>query len=285
MHDLQLRSILFAPANMPSLIAKLPRSAPDIAVACLEDGTPPDEKVAARALVADAVSALRADGWAGRTFLRVNDVRTEWFADDVACAIAAPFDGIVLPMVSGPEDVEALLRRLGELGSDPLPLVLGIESVHGVINVASILAAAPSAIALYFGGEDYATSLGAVRSESNVELLYPRSKVALHARAHRISSFDHGTVRFDDDARFRRECESARGLGFTGKICFHPRQATLANELFRPSEAEVSWSRRVVDEYDAALKAGRAAPAIDGQMIDGPLVVRARETLARAARA
>jgi citrate lyase subunit beta / citryl-CoA lyase len=279
----RLRSILFAPANLPDIIRKMPRSEPDVAVACLEDGTPPDHKVQARELAAGAVRDVRAAGWRGRMFVRVNDVSTEWFAGDVACAVSTPFDGIVLPMVDSRDDVERLMTLLAELGAPDMPIVLGIETVRGVINVDSIMSAAPTAIAIYFGGEDYATSLGAVRSSSNAELGYPRARVALHARAHGLSSFDHGTVRFDDDDRFRRESIDARGLGFTGKICFHPRQAALAHELFQPSDEEVAWSRRVIEAYDEAEAAGRGAPEVDGQMIDGPLVKRAREILATAA--
>lgn len=278
-----MRSILFAPANLPDLIRKMPRAAPDIAVACLEDGTPPAEKEGARAIAAGAIEALRSEGWTGRMFARINDVTTPWFEDDVRSVLTAPFDGIVLPMVSSPADVKRLSARVAQFTNDAVPLVLGIETVAGVINVGAIMDAAPSAVAIYFGGEDYATSLGAARSESNIELLYPRSQVAMHARLRDLGSFDHGTVRFDDDERFRRECQSGRGLGFTGKICFHPRQVAHANELFRPSEEELAWSRRVLAAYEEALRMGRAAPAIDGQMIDGPLVTRARETISAAA--
>jgi citrate lyase subunit beta / citryl-CoA lyase len=277
-----IRSILLAPGNQPDLIRKLPRAGADVSIVCLEDGTPVAEKDRGRELGAEAVRGLRADGWDGQVFLRVNAPSTEWFDPDVASALDAPYDGIVLPMVSAAADLEALARSVEKAGGDVPPLILGLETGWGVIRIEEILEAAPTTVGLYFGAEDYATSIGAVRSESNVEVAYARARVALHGKVRGLSIFDQGTVRIADEERFRRECDEARGFGYTGKICVTPGQARLANELFLPTADEVEWSRRLLAEYEKALTEGRAAPAIDGMMIDGPLVVRARLTLERA---
>jgi citrate lyase subunit beta/citryl-CoA lyase len=275
-----IRSLLFAPANLGPLLKKLPRSNPDVAIACLEDGTPDDHKVEARGIATQALRELRAEGWAGRMFVRVNHPDTSWFEGDVACVVDGGFDGIVVPMVESAGDVARVAAALEATGGGELPWILGLETGRGLIRIGEIFDAATSAIGAYLGAEDYATSLGAVRSESNAEIAYARALVALHAKARGLGAFDCVTIRFDDDERFRRECAEARGFGFTGKLCIHPRQVPFANELFRPSEQELAWARRVLAEYAKAEAAGQSTPAIDGLMIDGPLVKRCQALLA-----
>ena len=271
-----IRSILFAPANMPELIAKMPRANADVAIVDLEDGTPEPEKNSARGQAAEAYKALRADGWQGRMFVRTNNPRTAWFKDDVAWVLETGFDGISLPKVGSAEEIEIYKQQLEGHSGDRPQVILGIESGNGVINLESIFDAIGSdAVGAYFGGEDYATSIGGVRSESNIENLYPRARGALHAKMRGLSVFDQGVVQIRDEDRFRRECVEARGFGFTGKICVYPRQVELTHEMFQPTEEEVTWSRRLLSEYEKALADGIATPAIDGMMIDGPLVKRA----------
>lgn len=277
-----IRSILFAPANLGSMLKKMPRSNPDVAIACLEDGTPDDHKLEARGIVVQALRELRDEGWSGRMFVRINHPDTGFLEGDVACVVDGGFDGIVVPKVGSALDVAKVQEALDAKGAHDLPWIVGLESGRGLINIEEILEAATNAIGAYFGAEDFATSIGAVRSDSNIEITYGRSRVALHAKVRGLDAFDCGTLAFGDDDRFRRECAEARGFGFTGKVCLHPRQAALANELFRPSPEEVAWAQRVLDEYEKAEAAGMATPAIDGLMIDGPLVKRCRNTLALA---
>lgn len=279
-----IRSILFAPANQPKLLRKMPRGNADVAIACLEDGTPVPEKESARAAAAAAVGDLRDEGWDGTMFVRVNEATSPWFAEDVAVAAEGQFDGVVLPKTDTPDDVAKLLDALDKVGGERLEIILGIETGSGVMNLHEILEAGNDAVGVYFGAEDYATSIGGVRSTSNTEVHYPRSKIAMLARVHDMNAFDHGVLEVGDDERFRRECREARGLGYTGKICVHPRQVELANELFLPSQDEVDEARRLLEQYEVALAEGYATPAIDGRMIDGPLVKRAQAILETAGR-
>lgn len=276
-----IRSILFAPANQEHFLRKFPSIQADVAIACLEDGTPVDEKESSRKLASDTLSALRADGWHGQVYLRINPLGSEFFEGDVACAVEGAFDGIVIPKVGTGDDVSAVLEAMGPAGGT-LPVILGIESGLGVVNIEEVLSVPCHAVGAYFGAEDYATSIGSTRSDSNEEVAYARARVALYARVWDLSAFDCGTLAIKDDDRFRRECSEARGFGYTGKICLNPRQVELAHELFMPSSHEVAYSRRLLATYQKALADGRATPAIDGLMIDGPLVKRAEAILALA---
>jgi citrate lyase subunit beta/citryl-CoA lyase len=280
-----IRSILFSPGNQPKIIKKVPRAGADVSIACWEDGTPVEAKGdEVRELSRGAVQELRDEGWDGRMFIRTNHPTSEWFEGDVAAIVEGPYDGIVLPKLENAGDVEALARAL-EGVERSFDVILGIESGHGVINIKEIVEVSRNAVGVYFGAEDYATSIGGKRSPSNVEVAYPRARVAMFARSYGLSCFDCGTLDFSDDERFLRECAEARGFGYTGKICFHPKQAGLANQAFLPTEEEVAYYTRMLAEYEAALAEGRATPAIDGQMIDGPLIKRAEATLALAAAA
>lgn len=273
-----IRSIFFAPANQEEMLKKMPRANADVTIACLEDGTPVEEKVEARVTATRAFAGLRNEGWTGATIVRINPRDTEWFEQDIACAVDGPFDGLAIPKVGSPDDVKEVLRLIGDPGR-AFFIIVGIESGMGVIHVEEILSVAERAVGAYFGAEDYATSIGASRSESNVEVAYARARVALSAKVRNLNAFDCGTLAFGDDERFRRECREAKGYGFTGKVCLHPKQVALANEEFMPSKDEVEWATRLLAEYNAALVEGRATPAIDGLMIDGPVIKRAEAIL------
>jgi citrate lyase subunit beta/citryl-CoA lyase len=273
-----IRSIFFAPANQEAMLKKMPRANADVTIACLEDGTPVEEKVEARTTATRAFSELRDEGWKGKAIVRINPRGTEWFEEDIHCATSGPFDGLAIPKVGSADDVRDVLRIIGD-PKRPFFIIVGIESGLGVIHIEEIFNASDRAVGAYFGAEDYATSIGATRSDSNNEVAYARARVALHAKVHNLNAFDCGTLAFGDDERFRRECREAKGYGFTGKICLHPKQVALANEEFMPSQDEIDWATRLLTEYNNALAEGRATPAIDGLMIDGPVIKRAEAIL------
>jgi citrate lyase subunit beta/citryl-CoA lyase len=276
------RSLLLAPANLGDVLRKMPKAKADLSVACLEDGTPPDMKIAARDIAAGALDDLRVAGWTGTMFVRCNAVGTEWFEHDALLAVQAGFDGLVVPMAERAADMKALadLLRASRL-TRPFGVVVGVETGRGVLDIAAVLDDVPALCGVYFGAEDYAVNIGSTRTESNADNVLARSTVALHAAVRGVSAYDQGVTRWADDERFSRECGEARGYGYTGKICIHPRQVALANALFLPSATEVEWSRRVILAYEQALGAGRGAPGIDGEVIDAPLVERARQIVAR----
>jgi citrate lyase subunit beta / citryl-CoA lyase len=265
------RSLLFAPANRPDLTAKLPRSGPDAVVLDLEDSVPPESKQEARELAVAAAAGLSSSPSGPAVLVRVNPVHSPWFADDVTGALGPGLAGVVVPKLSSKADVAAVVEAIG---SDGPPVVAGIETAAGVWHVASVLVA-PVAVC-YFGAEDYVADLGGVRTVAGQEVLYARSRVALAARLAGVPALDMIVPDFHDDDRFRRECGEARALGFSGKLCIHPRQVPLAAAGFRPSEEEVAAAHRLLQAYETARARGEAAVAHEGRMIDEPLAAQAR---------
>ena len=137
-------------------------------------------------------------------------------------------------------------------------------------------------MAVYFGAEDFITDMGGVRTEAGLEVLYARSRVALGARLAGVHAIDQIVPRFDDEERFLDDARAGRAIGYGGKLCIHPSQVPLANQVFSPSVEEIDHARRLVAAHDAAIARGEAAIAFEGQMVDEPMVRRARDTLGSA---
>jgi len=278
------RSVLFAPANQPALVAKLSRSAPDVVVLDLEDAVPAPNKGEARAAAVDAIVTLGAPEGAPLVAVRVNSVRTSWFDDDVSAVVAAGAGAIVVPKLESIDDVRRLHAAVTAAGAtttrapgDTPLLVAGIETARGVADARTYLA--DGFAACYFGAEDYVADMGGERTSSNDEVRFARGYVALAARVCGVAALDIVTADIADAERFAREAAEARALGYAGKLCIHPRQVALARDAFTPTEQQVDRARRVVAAWAEANARGVGAIAFEGQLIDEPMATRARAVL------
>jgi len=276
----RLRSLLTVPANRADLVGKAPRSAPDAVFLDLEDGVPPDAKVGARADARVAAVGLRDAAPAMQVFVRVNALDTPWFEGDMAEALDPGLTGVVVPKVESVDDVAAIVEALALADRAGLGILVGIESAAGVARADDILQAPVRWC--YFGAEDFVADMGGVRTTSNQEVLYARSRVALAARLGGVHAVDQIVADFRDDNRYIHEAEEGRALGYRGKLCIHPAQVPLAHEVFTPSPAAVDHARRLLAAYEEAATRGEATIAFDGEMVDEPMARRARAVLAAA---
>jgi citrate lyase subunit beta / citryl-CoA lyase len=263
------RSYLFVPANRPDRFDKALASPADRVILDLEDAVPAHEKSSGRESIAQ---------WLGeqhRVIVRINAAGTEWFDDDLLLCHRPGVVGVMLPKSESPAQIDAVRSALP--GVDVLPLV---ESARGIAAVGAI-AAASGVRRLVFGSIDLQLDLGICGDDD--ELLLFRSQLVLASRLAGIEPPVDGVVpAFDDVAAMRdvaRSAQRARRLGFGAKLCIHPRQVDAVNEAFSPSGSEIAWARRVLE---AAERSGGAAVALDGTMIDKPLVLRAQAVLSRA---
>ncbi|WP_375460445.1 HpcH/HpaI aldolase/citrate lyase family protein [uncultured Enterovirga sp.] len=266
-----MRSLLFAPANRRDLLAKFPTLSADAYSPDLEDGTPPGEREGARAALAENLKLARGGRTEARFFVRVNPVGSPDFEKDLAAARAAGADGLVLPKAERPADIAAL--------GGGLPVIAGIESIRGVIDVMAI-AACPGVAAVYFGAEDFAADMGARRTPDGLEVLYARSQVVLAAKAAGVKALDQVVIDIRDDDLFRSDARAGRDLGYDGKMCLLPRQIGLAHEVFGPSAAEIDHATRLVAAYEAAQARGAGTIDFEGRMVDGPVLKAAQAILA-----
>jgi citrate lyase beta subunit len=208
--------------------------------------------------------------------VRPNGADTAYFADDLELVLALAPDALVLPKAA-PEALDAL----GDAGP---PVIAIVETAHGVRHAYEV-AAAPRVAALLLGAVDLGAEIGLEPRRDGLEILYARSKVVLDSTAAGARPpFDIVHLDFQDEEGLEAECNLARSLGFRGKACIHPAQVPIVNRLFAPSEAEIEWAKKVVAAHEQADREGRGVLALDGAMVDLPVVVRARRILAEAER-
>ena len=277
------RSLFFAPANRPDLLAKLSRVAADNYVVDLEDGTPLDHKVSARAMLGAHIAMLRATPLPGRLLVRINAIGTPFAADDVAALANCAVDGIVLPKLERAVDFEWLERRLVAIPrTDAMIVVGGIETIVGVLDARHCATASPRLKALYFGPEDLAAEAMIERTPGGDEVLYARQHVLLAARAANIGAIDQAVVDIHDTAAFEADSDRGRRFGYDGKICLNPTQVVAAHRFFTPDAVAVDRARRLLTAYAAGSARGFGTITFDGGMVDQPMVTRARAVLAAA---
>jgi citrate lyase subunit beta/citryl-CoA lyase len=274
------QTLLFVPASRSDLIGKAHRSAPDAIVLDLEDTVPADQKAPARAALAGAVATVTGTSPAPFTFVRVAAVDDPGFERDVVAAAASGAPGIVLSKAQRPEDLAELNRLLEREGATSVQRMAGIETGLGVSQVERLLEGPADGV--YFGADDYIADIGGRRTRDSTEVLYARSRVALAARVAGRWSFDQIVFDVGDDAHFLADAAAGRSLGYTGKMCLHPKQIALTRTAWGASEAELAWAREVIGAHSEALAAGRAVTKVRGSLVDEPVVRRARQLLADA---
>jgi citrate lyase subunit beta / citryl-CoA lyase len=276
----RLRTLLFAPASRPDVLAKMPRSGPDGIVMDLEDAVPPDGKPAAREHSKRVGAELARAHPEIAVYARVNPVPTEWFAADIADGVAPEMAGIVVPKLESLDELRTVTATLADAGLAHLHVVAGIETALGVERVATLLD--PPVAVAYFGAEDFILDMGGVRTRESDETLYARSRVALATRIAGVLSLDQLVTVIDDEELFLADASRGRSLGYTGKLCIHPAQVVLGNRAFSPSPEEIDRARRLLAAYDASVAQGHAAINFEGQMVDEPLARHARAVIAAA---
>ncbi|MGI9603274.1 MAG: HpcH/HpaI aldolase/citrate lyase family protein [Acidimicrobiales bacterium] len=273
-----MRSLLFAPATKPELVAKLAGRGADAVVFDLEDAVPPTAKAEARALArTGAETLLGADG--PEVWIRVNAVPTPWFVDDIAEALPPGLTGVVVPKIETRAQVAEAIDALAGAGRSDIGFMAGIETAAGVVGADHLLAA-PVTHA-YFGAEDYIGDLGGIRTDHSTEVLYARSRVALAARVGGIHVLDQVVTDLGNHDAFLADAATGRSLGYRGKLCIHPAQVDLTHQAFTPSAEQVARARELLAAYEQAAEHGQAAIDFDGQMVDEPLARQARDIVAR----
>jgi citrate lyase subunit beta/citryl-CoA lyase len=266
------RSFLFVPGSDEHKLAGALAAGADAVIADLEDAVVPEEKERARSVVTEAFAGGRS---AGLRLVRVNGTRSPWHEDDLAAVAELDVDGIVLPKAE-PDALPAL--------GESLPVVAIVETAVGLHRAAEI-GGAPQVEGLMLGAIDLALELGLDALPDGLELLPARSAVVLASAVARCRGpIDRVWVDVLDERGLEADCRAGRSLGFRGKSCIHPAQVAVVNEVFSPSPREITRAREVVDAYERAAAEGRGAVALDGEMIDLPVVERARHVLAEAKR-
>jgi citrate lyase subunit beta/citryl-CoA lyase len=284
------RSFLFAPGNVPRRVEKALTLSADAIILDLEDSVAPSDKPGARKSVAEALARPRK----ARGYLRVNAPSTAYCFRDLVETIHRRVDGVVVPKIESAADLHAVdwlmanLEREQGIAEGSIDLMPIVETAAGVQRVDRILQArslrpykgAWRVKRIAFGAGDYANDVGLSPTLDEPELADARSRLVLASRAAGVENpIDSPWFHFKEVDAFHRSLERSRRCGFQGRLCVHPDQIGPVNEAYLPSVDEVSRAERIVAAFEAAEAKGEAAIQVDGQMIDYPIVYRARALL------
>ncbi len=285
------RSLCFVPGGEPRKLEKARGAGADTLLLDLEDSVAPAEKGRARQLVADFLA--EGDFGGAEPGVRVNPLATPYFEEDLAAAVASGASAIMLPKSQSTQELREVAERIGALEArsgeerdGAVRLLALVETAAGIAHVTSLAGASAQIDALCFGHADFSRDMGLAEPDASEGVIFhARCALAIAARAGGVAPIDTVCLDVRDEQAFRRDAELGLRLGFEGKLCIHPLQVGIANEVHTPTKEQIAYARRVLDASEEAACEGRGVFTVDGKMVDAPLVAAQRRVLERARRA
>jgi len=277
------RSVLYMPGSNAKAIAKARSLPADAIILDLEDSVSPDAKVMARAQV---VEAVRQGGFGAReVVIRINGAHTPWGEEDLAAAIAAAPDAILLPKVDGPGSIMLAGRALTDANAPERTRVWAMmETPMAILSAGSIAATSADPAArlevLVMGLNDLAKETRARLTPGRSAFSAWIAQCVAAARAHRCDILDGVYNDLADFEGFRAECEQGRDMGMDGKTLVHPGQIDVCNDVFAPTPAEVESARAILAAFALPENIGRGVVQLNGRMVELLHAELARRTLA-----
>lgn len=280
------RALLYMPGDDLRKIQKASQLGVDCVCMDMEDGVAVSRKPAARETIAEALRTI--DFGSSEKLARINAVGSGLEAEDLDTVLPAHPDGIVIPKVESAEQIAWVSAKITaqeharawEIGS--IGLIVIVESARGIVNLEKIAGADSRLQALIFGAEDLAGDIGATRTPAGWEIFYARSAVLLNAAAFGLQAIDLVFMDLYDLDGLRKEAVTGAQMGFTGKQVIHPNQVGPVQEAFTPDNDAIAQALRVLQAFNEHQSAGRGAFAMDGKMVDMPVIRAAEQVLVRA---
>lgn len=273
---------MFVPGNNPGMMQDAFIYGPDSIMLDLEDSVTMAEKDAARLLVHNALKTI--DYGNTEMVVRINPLNTAYGKKDVEAVVKAGVHVIRTPKTETAEEVrevereiERVEKEIGCLGRTKI--MAAIESTLGIVNAYEIAVASERMMGIALGAEDYCANLKTQRSPEGTELLFARQQIVVAARAAGIDALDTVYSNLNDMETFRKEVELIKQLGFDGKSIINPRQIEIVNEVFAPTEKAIEKAKTIIAAIKEAEKRGSGVIAVNGKMVDRPVVIRAQRTI------
>ena len=275
------RSVLYMPGSKARALEKARTLPADALILDLEDAVAPSEKATARDLVA---ATVREGGFGPReVIVRINGPDTEWGEADLAAAVGAGPDAILVPKVETAAMLRDIALRMERLGAAPgLRIWAMMETPLGMLNAVAIAGAHPLLAGFVMGTNDLVKDLRASHTEMRLPVLTGLGLCILAARAHGLAIVDGVYNAFRDEEGLRRACRQGKELGMDGKTLIHPAQLAIANEVFAPSGEDIDLAKRYVEAFAEAEAAGQGVAVVDGRIVENLHVAHARRLLAEA---
>ena len=276
------RTMMFIPGNNPGLMQDAFIYAPDAIMLDLEDSVTMAEKDAARLLVYNALKTI--DYGNIEMVVRINPLNTPYGKKDIEAVVKAGVHVVRMPKTETADEVrevereiERVEQEIGCLGRTQI--MAAIESALGIVNAYEIAVASKRMMGIALGAEDYCANLKTQRTPGGDELRLARETIVVAARAAGIDALDTVYSNLDDMETFRKEVEFIKTLGFDGKSIINPRQIDIVNEVFAPKEKDINKALTILAAIKEAEKRGSGVIAVNGKMVDRPVVIRAQRTI------
>jgi citrate lyase subunit beta / citryl-CoA lyase len=281
-----IRSWMFVPGHRQRMIDKALGLNADAIMLDIEDGVAPNEKDAARKNIAESLGREKAPGSPAR-YVRINAIGHARMDEDLEAVVRPGLEGLVCPKVDTPEEVRQVDAILNEkepkngLDKGRVKLLIAIESPKGLLNAPAIAAASARNIGIIFGAEDFGREIGlpAVREGEARDLIYARSAIVIAAASAHVQAVDGVWVDLNDSQGLLDFARQSRRLGFSAMSCIHPSQVDPINTVFSPTADEIDYCQKVLQAFEEANARGDGSIAFGGQLIDRPIVERARRTI------
>jgi len=281
-----IRSWMFVPGHRQKMIDKALSINADAIMLDIEDGVAPNEKEAARKNIGDSLGRPKSAGAPAR-YVRINAIGHERMVADLDAVMRPGLEGIVCPKVDTMDEVRTIDAILNQrepkhnMAKGSVRLLIAIESPKGLFNAPAIAAASSRIVGIIFGAEDFGREIGlpAVREGEARDLIYARSAIVVAAAAAHVQAVDGVWVDLNDGAGLLGFAKQSRQLGFSAMSCIHPSQVDAINTIFSPTAAEIDYCQKVLQAFEEANARGDGSIAFGGQLIDRPIVERARRTV------
>jgi citrate lyase subunit beta/citryl-CoA lyase len=281
-----IRSWMFVPGHRQRMIDKAFGLDADAIMLDIEDGVAPNEKDAARKNIAKSLGREKTSGSPAR-YVRINAIGHARMDADLEAVIRPGLEGLVCPKVDTPDEVRKIDAILNDqepknnLKKGSVKLLIAIESPRGLLNAPAIAASSPRVAGLLFGAEDFGREIGlpTVREGEARDLIYARSSIVIAAASSHVQAVDGVWVDLNDTQGLSGFARQSRQLGFSGMSCIHPAQVDAINTTFSPTAEEIDYCQKVLQAFEEANARGDGSIAFGGQLIDRPIVERARRTI------
>jgi citrate lyase subunit beta/citryl-CoA lyase len=281
-----IRSWMFVPGHRQRMIDKALGVSADAIMLDIEDGVAPTEKDTARKNIAESLGREKAPGFPAR-YVRINAIGHARMDADLEAVIRPGLEGLVCPKVDTPDEVRKIDGILNDrepkdsLEKKSVKLLIAIDSPKGLLNAPAIAASSSRVAGLLFGAEDFGREIGlpTVREGDARDLIYARSSMVIAAASAHVQAVDGVWVDLNDRQGLLGFAKQSRQLGFSGMSCIHPAQVDAINITFSPTAEEIDYCQKVLQAFEQANARGDGSIAFGGQLIDRPIVERARRTI------
>lgn len=277
------RSMLYIPGNNPAMIQQGGVYGADGILLDLEDAVAPDQKDAARILVSNMLSTV--NFYDAEITVRMNHLETPFGETDLEAIIPHQVHALRVPKIENQAEIISVIERIEEiekrLGIENSEMKIHpmIETALGVENAFEIAGASPRIDAITIGGQDLTADMGIIYHKDGIGVDYARRRIVMAAKAYKIDALDTVFADLNDEEGLRKETEYAKRIGFTGKAVINPRQIDVVHHVFTPTSDEIRRALRIIKEYREKKEKGIGVLAVDGKMVDAPVVARAQHIL------